>query len=111
MCDCYITECEGCGAKTSIHIADFCTSRSNVHPYCIPCARKIAKLHRIHIKKGKKTKWPEEINGQKVFLDKEATLIKQGRPASDGEAYCTGGGDQEAVILCDDHSAYGVHFN
>jgi len=102
MCDCYAGKCEMCGHLISLHVADFCTERENVHPYCISCTRKMAKKH----KKGKKGEWPETINGQKVFVDNTAKKRQENR-----EPILTGNGDREVIILCDDHKAYGIHLN
>lgn len=90
MCDCYEHPCEMCGCEISIHIADFCTDRENVHPYCTRCTRKLV---RAGIPEGKK-----------VFED---TVIMSGKygPVPGARK------GQKVIILCDDPKAYGIHLN
>lgn len=92
MCDCYTTKCETCGCSISIHIADFCTDRENVHPYCPECTLQI-------INKG----IPSDL---KVFRD----TIEDDRDdyplqVENGEK------GEDDIILCDDLNAYGIHLN
>ena len=89
MCDCYSDFCDGCGCDMSIHIADFCTERENIHPFCNRCTR-IIKKQKDRIKKS-----------AKVFKD-TITLSDQVPGGKMGE---------EVIILCDDPTAYGVHLN
>ena len=86
--------------KMSLHIADFCTSRENVHPYCIPCTATLAALCKHD------GKWPETIRGKKVFVDTTAQ-----KTSEDGISIVDGNGTQEVVILCDDTDAYGICLN
>lgn len=91
MCDCYTAKCEGCGCEMEIHIADFCTARENVHPYCTRCTKKWRKR--------------KEIPSGLVFVDKvsrQEPNCVQVKGAKIGE---------NVVILCDDLRAYGVHLN
>ena len=90
MCDCYTGKCKTCGCQISLHIADFCTERENVHPYCHRCTKKL-----------KKSGIPEAAQ---VFYD---TISKSGEY---GEVE---GGKKgaEIIILCDDPKAYGIHLN
>ena len=37
MCDCYTGRCTICKRGMEIHIADFCTPRDNVFPFCPDC--------------------------------------------------------------------------
>ena len=37
MCDCYVHTCQMCDNGLSIHIADFCTRRSNIFVFCPDC--------------------------------------------------------------------------
>ena len=85
MCDCYSAKCEGCGCNMSIHIADFCTPREKVHPYCPRCTRKF------------KGKYPKG----KVFED-EVTYPREVEGSKRG---------QKVVIICDDKKAYGIALN
>ena len=87
MCDCYTAKCELCGCKISLHIADFCTKRENVHPYCNRCSRKLVKPVAAKIFKDKITD-TEQVEGT------QAKHI-----------------GQEVVILCGDSDAYGIHLN
>jgi len=90
MCDCYVHKCEGCGCDISMHIADFCTERKNVHPYCPRCTRKL-------LKQG----IPE---GKKQFKDTVTVSGKYSEVAG-------GRKGQEVIILCDDPNAYGISLN
>ena len=87
MCDCYTAKCELCGCKISLHIADFCTKRENVHPYCNRCSRKLVKPVAAKIFKDTITSM-EQVEGT--------------QPKHIG---------QEVVILCGDSDAYGIHLN
>lgn len=110
MCDCYTAKCAGgCEANIEMHIADFCTARENVHPYCISCTRKLAKLHKKG--KGKHRRWPKEIDGQKVFVDKEAAWVTEGGETFVATNFSLKKKHQEVVILCDDHKAHGISLN
>ncbi len=91
MCDCYTAKCNGCGRKMAMHIADYCTPRKNVHPYCPECTNKLTH---------------EEIMKSACFFEDVIT--------SEGEEYgqVDGGKTGETVfILCDDPKAYGIHLN
>lgn len=90
MCDCYTDKCETCGCKMAIHIADDCTDRKNIHPYCPRCTKKL-----------KKAGIPE---GVKVFEDDVVRFGKYGQV--DG-----GKKGDTVIILCDDPEAYGVELN
>jgi hypothetical protein len=90
MCDCYCHKCEGCGCDISIHIADFCTPRENIHPYCPRCTKKL-----------KKQGIPKSAQ---MFTDTVTTSGKY----SEVEGGKKG---QEVIILCDDPDAYGVSLN
>ena len=87
MCDCYTAKCENCGCDMSLHIADFCTKRENVHPYCNRCSRQV--------------KHPKAV---KVFEVKitHVRQIQSTKPHQIG---------QRVVILCDDAKAYGIALN
>jgi len=92
MCDCYTAKCENCGCLIGIHIADSCTSRENVHPYCNRCTRKI-KRGTIPI--------PDHV---KLFLDVIRNNGKYG--AVEG-----GKKGEDVYIYCDDIRAYGIYLN
>ena len=94
MCDCYVTKCSGCRCEISIHVADFCTARENVHPYCPDCTKKLT--------------IEDILNYQRVFMD-EGIL--------DDGCWCM---DMEEIkdpvrgkvfFLCTDPDAYGIHLN
>ena len=90
MCDVYTRKCETCERDISVHIADFCTKRENVHPYCPPCARKL-----------KKGGIPSTV---KMF---EEILTNSGK-------WCGvqgGRKGQKVIFLCDDKDAHGVGLN
>lgn len=87
MCDCYTGKCVTCGCDVSMHIADFCTDRDNVHVYCHRCARKV-----------KKSGVPES----KQIIWEAITSKRQVEGGKKGE---------EVLILCDDPKAYGIHLN
>ena len=93
MCDCYIHKCEMCGCGISMHIANNCTARENVHPYCTRCTRKLKK-HESH----------KITNAVRVFVD---FVRGRGREA-EVEGARPG---QEVIILCDDEKAYGISLN
>ena len=90
MCDCYTAKCETCGCSMAIHIADYCTGRENVHPYCDRCTPKL-----------KKKGIPK---GMYVHTDRIGRIGEHGQVE---------GGKRGAavVILCDDPEAYGIHLN
>ena len=90
MCDCYTAKCEMCGCDIQMHIADYCTERENVHPYCHRCTKKLIKAG---IPKVAQTFC--ELIGRTG----EYGQIKGGRKG------------QEVIILCDDPKAYGIHLN
>ena len=92
MCDCYSGKCEKCGCKMEIHIADFCTPRENVHPYCTRCTRKIKK-------KG------IPLKTQKVFEDVVTRVTSNIEQVEGGHI-----GDP-VIFLCDDPRAYGIGLN
>lgn len=87
MCDCYIAKCVLCGCEISIHIADFCTQRKNVHPYCNRCSRKLIKPV-----------------AAKIFEDKITDLMQVEGTKSKHIG-------QKITILCEDSIAYGIHLN
>ena len=91
MCDCYEQRCETCDKMMSIHIADFCTDRTNVHPYCPKCT-KILLL-------GGETSF-----GCKVFPD----IITRGGKYGQVEGEKKG---QIVLILCYDMKAHGIRLN
>ena len=84
MCDCYTAKCEECGCDIEIHIADFCTDRANVHPYCPKCTKEIS-IETI-------------LKFEQIFLDTTGRFEK----GVDGE---------KVIILCNDSEAYGIHLN
>lgn len=94
MCDCYIGTCHDCGCEISIHIADFCTDRSKVHPFCPKCTDRLDKNEIL--------KYPV------VFTDKGV---------KDDGCWCMKIEDNDkrklkrVVFLCDDEDAYGIHLN
>jgi hypothetical protein len=71
----------------SLHIADFCTKRENVLPYCNRCSRKL-----------KNPKAP------KIFKDK----IRMLEQVEGTKAKHIG---QEVIILCKDKNAHGISLN
>lgn len=87
MCDCYTAKCEGCGCKMSLHIADWCTKRENVHPYCNRCSRKL-----------------QNPEATKVFRD----TIRDLKQIEGTKVKHIG---QEIIILCDDKNAHGIYLN
>ncbi len=89
MCDCYTAKCELCGCDISLHIADFCTKRENVHPFCNRCTRK------LKLAKPKTAK---------IFVDKITDLEQ----VEGTKAKHIG---QKVIIFCDDVDAYGIHLN
>ena len=95
MCDCYTRKCETCEREMDIHIADYCTERKNVHPYCPSCAKKLKKPVR----------WKDyHKDAAKVFVE---TLESSGK-------YCGvqgGRKGQKVVFVCDDPKAHGIHLN
>ena len=76
-----------CKCDIEIHIADFCTKKENVHPYCNRCTRKLVKPI-----------------AAKIFRDKITSLDQI-------EGIKSKHIGQEVIILCDDASAYGVYLN
>ena len=104
MCDCYQHKCEGCDNTISLHVADFCTKRSNIHVYCPLCLAP-APIGRISSNpnplfyKGRQT--------AKVFADTVSTMHDILDPAGTP----VGRRGQVVVILCDDPDAYGIHLN
>ncbi len=91
MCDTYTANCENCGCEMNLHIADFCTPRENVIPYCHRCTRKV--------RRGKVIP-PEHCQ---AFYDSATTI-------TDGEIMGIKRGD-EVVIYCKDENAYGIYLN
>ena len=91
MCDCYTTGCEGCGCEMDIHIADFCTKRKNVHPYCPRCTRKL-------VKKGL-SKISKRVFRELLTCGGKYSGVQGGRKG------------QLVIIVCDDHKAYGICLN
>ena len=87
MCDCYIAKCVLCGCEMSLHIADFCTQRKNVHPYCNRCTRKLVNPVAVKIFEDKIT-FPLQVEGTK------AKHI-----------------GQKVIILCSDSNAHGIYLN
>ena len=85
MCDIWNAHCTICKCDMMIHIADFCTKRKNVHPYCPKCIGNI----------NKRT--------AKVFAD---TITVDDNFQVDG-----GKLGEKVLILCDDPTAYGIHLN
>ena len=90
MCDCYVSNCANCDCEISLHIADFCTPRENVIPYCHRCTRKIVR--------GKLTP-PDEL----VFNDMANEVSK-------GAIQGIKPGDS-VKIYSKDPNAYGIHLN
>ena len=89
MCDIYTRKCETCDKEIDIHIADYCTKRVNVHPYCPPCAKKL---------------WKKGFEFASMFED---TLESGGK-------FCGvqgGRKGQKVLFVCDDPLAYGIHLN
>lgn len=92
MCDCYSGKCENCGCRMEIHIADYCTPRENVHPYCQRCSRKMMLGTLPRPKKG--ILFLDSISG-----DGKYSPVEGGRKG------------QMVKIFCDDPDAYGIHLN
>lgn len=89
MCDCYMGECANCGCEMSLHIADFCTPRDRVIPYCPRCTKKIVRG---------KLQPPE---GCKVF-DEVSEITERSLHIKRGD---------KVKLYCKDTSAYGIHLN
>ncbi len=91
MCDCYTAECANCGCYINIHIADWCTERKNVIPYCHRCTRKILK-------------------GKIPPPDHCVTITEKVESSINGNIQGIKQGDM-VVIYCKDDKAYGIHLN
>ena len=87
MCDCYTAQCESCARAVEVHIADFCTARSNVHVYCSHCLNKIPA-------------------GRANMAKKMIKCTVENRRQVEG-----GKIGQEVVFLVDDEDSYGIHLN
>ena len=108
MCDLYSAECAGgCGATIEIHIADACTERANVHPYCPECVRGGLIMRRV-TQKERGVDWRRVLGGKcaSVFTDLVSFRSQIDRKDM---AVCNRG--DVVVILCDDPEAYGIHLN
>lgn len=90
MCDCYTGECTNCGCDIPLHIADFCTPKENVIPYCSRCTKKIVR--------GKLQPPPD----CKVFDDVAEGWYPRNFHLRKGS---------KVKIYCKDKSAYGIALN
>ena len=90
MCDCYVAKCTMCSCSIAIHIADYCTSRDEVHPYCNRCTRKIKKKGKKYLKQIKY-----------ITFDK----IERNNQVEGGKI------GEEVLIVYDDPNAYGISLN
>jgi len=90
MCDCYMAKCANCDCEIPLHIADFCTPRENVIPYCPRCSKKIAK-GTITAPEHKFT----VVDVAEINYGKDIHIKK-------GDRVC---------IFCTDENAHGIHLN
>ncbi len=124
MCDCYEHKCETCDNVISLHIADFCTKRKNVHVFCPGCVKseKIMKktvrpnnyymekypdnpeMHVMEVTQGIKTKqvFVDVVMFKYQVMDKISNKLSSKQVGKKGDV---------VVILCDDERAYGIHLN
>ncbi len=91
MCDCYTAKCANCKCDIPLHIADFCTPKDTVIPYCPRCTKKIVR--------GKL----EPPTNCQVFDDVAETSYRR-------EGFHIRKGDK-VKIYCKDKTAYGIHLN
>ena len=87
MCDCYTARCESCGRGVELHIADFCTTRNNVHVYCPHCLKKVPA--------------GQANMARRIFR----CMVEERRQVEGGRV------GQEVLILVDDEDAHGIHLN
>ena len=107
MCDCYGHKCETCDNLISMHIADWCTIRENVHVFCPACVRS-GKVQVASINSEKKEgKDCRTFKIEQVFTD--VVIDKHQVVTSDGIPCCSSG--QLVIIMCEDPAAYGIHLN
>ena len=100
MCDCYSAKCEGCGEVwLELHIADFCTERKNVHPYCPSCL--IKGLREFFTEGGRQRLFVDMVEYE-YNIWKGDSAINQEPVGKDGDL---------VIILCDNPRAYGVRLN
>ena len=123
MCDTYSGKCAGgCGKLISLHIADFCTNKDNVHAYCPSCItegkliRKEEKTNEYYVKQYPdnpefhKTIIYKGIKAEQVFIEFVEAEYQIGEEI-DGVLKPTAKVGDVVVIIVDDPNAYGIHLN